>query len=284
MSGSTPALALRGVTRRYRVGLVAGHRTVLAGVDLELAPGERLGLVGPNGSGKSTLLRIASGIECASSGSVRAFGAGPRSDAARRRIGIVPEGAPFPRELGARACLELCASLQGMNAGRCERRAACARMLERIGLAGERAPLGRYSQGMLRRFALAQAFVHEPDLVLLDEPTIGLDASGHVVLTELLDEARARGVALLLCSHQLDEVLTWTDEVAVLAGGRLFGDALALRAPGDRVRLEVEGLDEAAFGELASWVDARGGRVLSRFPTAAALIELYGAASSERSS
>jgi ABC-type multidrug transport system ATPase subunit len=189
-------------------------------VDLELEPTRTLGLVGPNGSGKSTLLKIAAGIEEAEHGSARVFGHPPRALAARRRIGYLPERSPFPPELSAERALALLASLHGME--REERRRRGHAMLERVGLGAQSGkPLGRYSRGMLRRFALAQAFLHRPDLLLLDEPSAGLDARGFLVLAELLEEAHARGAAIVICSHHLADLFGQAETLAVLIDGSI---------------------------------------------------------------
>jgi ABC-type multidrug transport system ATPase subunit len=216
----SPALEVRALAKRYRTGWLGGTRWVLREIELVLAPGEALGLVGPNGSGKSTLLRILAGVERASEGSVRIFGTDVSAPAARARIGYVPDGFPFPLELGPRAVLELLGSLHGE--GRRERRAAASALLERVGLAREaRTPLGRFSLGMQRRFALCQALAFRPDLLLLDEPTAGLDAPGYVVLDECLREARARGATLLIATHVLGDLQEQCERAAVLVGGRI---------------------------------------------------------------
>lgn len=222
---AAPALALHGVSRRYRRGFLLRAHDALREVDLELASGERLGLLGPNGSGKTTLLRIAAGIERPTAGTVRVHGLSPERPAAARRLGYLPEGSPFPRELTARGALNLLGSLQGMS--RSARRERGAELLERVGLRAERDErLSRFSRGMLRRFGLAQAFLHEPDVVLLDEPTAGLDAPGFAVLDELLGEAHARGATTILCSHWLGDVQRHCDALVVMCAGRI-----AHRAP-----------------------------------------------------
>ena len=215
-----PALEVRALAKRYRTGWLGGARAVLRGVELVLAPGEAVGLVGPNGSGKSTLLRILAGVERASEGSVRIFGEDVGSRAARARIGYVPDGFPFPLELGPRAVLELLGSLHGEP--RHERRRAASALLERVGLAREaRTPLSRFSLGMQRRFALCQTLAFRPDLLLLDEPTAGLDAPGYVVLDELLREARARGATMLVATHVLTDLQDLCERAEVLVDGRI---------------------------------------------------------------
>jgi ABC-2 type transport system ATP-binding protein len=215
-----PALEARGLTRHYSVGWRGARRWALNGVDLALGRGEALGLIGPNGSGKSTLLRLLAGLERASAGCARVFGADVGTRAARRRVGHVPDGAPFPAELAPLAVLELLGALHGL--ARAERRRSAHAWLERVGLAREaRTPLGRFSLGMLRRFALAQACLHAPEVLLLDEPSAGLDAEGHVVLDELLSAARARGVTLILASHGAPELVAHCRESCVLFAGRV---------------------------------------------------------------
>ena len=214
------ALEVRSLAKRYRTGWLGGLQRVLQGIELVLAPGEALGLVGPNGSGKSTLLRILAGVERASEGSVRIFGQDVSTRAARARIGYVPDGFPFPLELTPRAVLDLLGSLHGRP--RSERRGAANELLERVGLAREaRTPLARFSLGMQRRFALSQALAFRPDLLLLDEPTAGLDAPGYVALDELLGEARARGATLLVATHVVTDLQDLCERVAVLLDGRL---------------------------------------------------------------
>ena len=266
--GARSSLALLRLGGRRRL-------QVLAGVDLALEPGARVGLCGPNGSGKSTLLRIVAGIEPPDTGLVRLFGATPADPAARRRIGFLPEASPFPAELSARAALELFASLHGF--GRRERHARVAASLERVGLADQAArALGRFSKGMLRRFGLAHAFLAEPDLVLLDEPTAGLDAAGHVLLDELLRESAARGATLLFASHHYEDVARHAERAVVLVDGRIVADGTPAGVLGgpERTLLEIEGLDATAIAELAREVARRGGRVVERHAGGPDLVDL----------
>jgi ABC-2 type transport system ATP-binding protein len=138
----------------------------------------------------------------------------------RARVGYLPEDAAFPRELTLRGALHLLGALQGLPRKTCHERTES--LLGIVGLR-ERATttLARCLRGMLRRFGLAQAWLHSPDLVLLDEPTAGLDALGFEVLAELLAEARARNTAVVLASHVLSDLSDHCDEVAVLLGGRI---------------------------------------------------------------
>ena len=253
------ALDVRALEKSFACGFGRRH-AVLRGIDVELDAGASLGLVGPNGSGKSTLLRILAGIERPSRGVVGVLGSTPFDPRARARIGFLPERCPFPPELRAREALELVASLHPDPRQPAERRARRARVddaLARVGLthAAQR-PIGRLSHGMQQRFGLAQAFFHRPDLVLLDEPTLGLDAPGHDVLDELLAEARTRGAAVVVASHALDDVLTHTDRLLVLVDGRVAREGppdellgTQAREPLERMRRALLALYREAAGE-----------------------------------
>jgi len=214
-----PALRLEGVDVTYSTWLGLRRLEILRGIDLRVDAGCVLGLVGPNGSGKSTLLRTLAGLERCR-GVLRVLDGSPGRSAVRARIGFLGEDSAFPEELSARAALELIASLTGLS--RSERRTRVPEWLARVGLSPvSRKRLGGFSRGMRRRFGLAQAALHRPDLLLLDEPTAGLDAEGYEVLEELLRETRARGATTVLCSHAPDDLVQWCDEVAILFEGRI---------------------------------------------------------------
>lgn len=233
--GPTAALEVRALVKRYRTW-PAPARTALAGIELALAPGDALALAGPNGSGKSTLLALAAGLERPTQGSVLVFGQEVGTRAARRRIGYAPDACPFPGELSARAVLDLLGALNGLE--RRERRRAAEEALERVGLAREaRHALGGLSFGMRRRFVLAQALFHRPDLVLLDEPTAGLDAEGYVALDECLRALRARGATLVLASHEVSDLKEYCTRACVLVGGRIAASGTPAELFADRPRL-----------------------------------------------
>jgi len=271
-----PALQVDGLSKSFSAGLFSRPRQVLCGLGFKLEEGQSLGLVGPNGSGKSTLLRTIVGIERPDAGQVRLFGSHPGDPAARAQLGYLPENTPFPAELSARSALELVASLQGW--GSKERRQRIDALLGQVGLKehAQRA-LGAFSKGMQRRFGLAQTFLHRPRLLLLDEPTAGLDAPGHVVLADLLGEARARGASLIIASHQLADIVEHCDTLIVLVEGRIVasGSPMELFRESGSLRLEIEGLDANALERLESELHKLGGTVTSRGPSSESFLGLY---------
>ncbi len=256
------ALAVRGLEKRY------GDAVALAGVDLELAPGELVGLLGPNGAGKSTLVKIACGLVRASAGSAEVCGARAGSAAARSALGYLAELFRFPGWASGDEVLELHQRLAGSRGGRRER----SELLELIGLADARdRRVEAMSKGMQQRLGIAQALVGSPRLLLLDEPTSALDPAGRRTVRSLLEEVRARGIAVLLNSHLLSEVELVCDRVVILSGGR----TVASGRPGELARaggLEVETADGIRLYERATRDDAP--RIVAELVAAGA--EIYG--------
>ncbi len=221
MSISTElSLELAGVAKSYSRWFGARRTAVLRGVDLRVTRGSTLGLAGPNGSGKSTLLRLVAGVEAPDAGSIRVLGLAPRRAASEDRVGWLSDDALFPSDMSIGAALKLAGAIHGLRGKALVRRAD--ERLERVGLRTHaRQSLGRASRGMLRRFGIAQAWIHDPALVLLDEPTAGLDAEGFVVLHEILDEARAAGTTVVIASHAASDLAGRCDQIAVLLDGRV---------------------------------------------------------------
>jgi ABC-2 type transport system ATP-binding protein len=271
----TLAVRAIGLEKHYRAGPFASER-VLGPLDLELPRGARLGLVGPNGSGKSTLLAILAGAVLPSRGTVEVFGCPPARGASRRPIGYSPEDAPFPPELSGRAFLRLCARLQGLE--RRERALRVESWLERVGLAGVAARrLGTYSRGMLRRLSLAHALLAGPELLLLDEPTAGLDAEGYAVLGEIVGELCAAARTLVICSHTIADIHAHADRVAVVSGGAIVasGTLEALARDGAAVELVLAGAGAPALARVAAEAERSGARVVALRPASEALRELF---------
>jgi ABC-2 type transport system ATP-binding protein len=239
---TSPVLAARGLEKRYR------RVQALAGVDLEVAPGQLVGLLGPNGAGKSTLVKIACGLVRPTGGTVEVAGAPAGSVQARRALGYLAELFRFPAWMSADEVLTLHQRLTGSTGGAAER----GELLELVGLPeARRTRVAAMSKGMQQRLGIAQALVGAPPLLLLDEPTSALDPAGRRVVRGLLEELRERGTSVLLNSHLLSEVELVCDHVVIVDRGRV----VAAGTPGERRR---EGGVEVVTGtRTRTFADAR---------------------------
>ncbi|HEY7309610.1 MAG TPA: ABC transporter ATP-binding protein [Gemmataceae bacterium] len=220
---TVPAAAVaefRRVSKTYRSAILRRPRVqAVRDVSLRIDTGEILGLLGPNRAGKTTLVKLLLSLCQPTSGEVLRLGR-PLSDRSTLgQIGYVHENHSFPRYLSAAALLEYYGALTLLPYERVHERIP--QLLERVGLADRsREPIARFSKGMLQRLGLAQALLNEPRLLVLDEPTEGLDLNGRRLLREVVREVRARGGSVLLVSHVLSEIEHLCDRVAVLVGGR----------------------------------------------------------------
>jgi ABC-2 type transport system ATP-binding protein len=239
---AAPVLSARSVEKRYR------RAHALAGVDLEVGPGQLVGLLGPNGAGKSTLVKIACGLVRATSGTVEVAGSPAGSVAARRSLGYLAELFRFPSWMSADEVLTLHQRLTG-SAGREKERIE---LLELVGLPEARQTrVAAMSKGMQQRLGIAQALVGAPPLLLLDEPTSALDPAGRRVVRGLLEELRRRGQSVLLNSHLLSEVELVCDHVVIVDRGRVV-------AAGTPAELRREGgVEVDTAGGTRRFADAR---------------------------
>ncbi len=226
-------LRVTGLTKRY------GRRTVVQGLDLEVRRGEVFGFLGPNGAGKTTAIAMILGLVRPDAGRIEILGHDAAADlaGALRGVGAIVETPAFYTYLSGLDNLRVLALARG---GVPEGRFAATLAL--VGLTGrERDRAGTYSLGMKQRLAIAGALLHEPDLLILDEPTNGLDPAGMVEIRELILRLAAAGQTILLCSHLLHEVQQVCDRVLVLAAGRVVarGEVETLLAQGATTLLRV---------------------------------------------
>lgn len=253
-----PAIDVRQVRKVYRDGLM-GRRSfeALRGVDLTVRRGEVFGLLGPNGAGKTTLIKILLGIVHCTSGQATLLGTPAGSRAARQRIGYLPENLSFPAHHTAHRALQLYGRLSRVPEALIRQRSVS--LLELVGLSGRQHELVRkYSKGMRQRLGLAQALLHEPELLILDEPTDGLDPVGRSDIRRLISTLRDQGKTVFLNSHILQEVEMICDRVAILAGGTVRGVGTPRElttqfhgALSSRVRMELAG-EATAIKSLCS--------------------------------
>ena len=206
------ALEIEGVSKYY------GDFAALRDIAIRVEPGSTVALLGRNGAGKTTLLRIIAGLSKPSQGSVRIFGANVRDDSARRRIGVLGHGISLYEELSAAENLTIFAKLYGLD----QPRRAADQWLERTGLDRVRDGLVReFSRGMRQRLAVARAFIHDPDVLLFDEPFTALDDRAIAVLQNLLSDAHQRGRTIVMSTHQLKEALVLATDVALIRRGEI---------------------------------------------------------------
>ena len=253
----------QGLRKVYRSRVRGRAIEALGGLDLRVEPGEVFGLLGPNGAGKTTTVKILLGLTFPTSGSARLLGIPAADPASRRRVGYLPEGHRFPGYLTARQTLEIFGRMSGMDSAALRRRSA--ELLERVRL--ERwadVRVRKFSKGMTQRLGLAAALVHDPEVLLLDEPTDGVDPLGRREIRDLLQEEASRGKAILLNSHLLSEIELTCGRVAVLRQGRVAAEGTieSLTAKTSRYRLVATGVDEillAAFRETGATVERVNG-------------------------
>ncbi|MEW6174758.1 MAG: ABC transporter ATP-binding protein [Pseudomonadota bacterium] len=241
------AVEIQGVSQRY------GSMTVLHDLNLNLAEGEVLGLFGHNGAGKTTSMKLILGLLAPSEGQVKVLGRAPNDPQVRRQLGYLPENVTFYPQLSGRETLRHFARLKGAALGQVDE------LLEQVGLAhAADRRVKTYSKGMRQRLGLAQALLGEPRLLLLDEPTVGLDPIATQDLYQLIDRLRQRGTSIILCSHVLPGVEAHINRAAILAKGRLqaVGSLSQLRAEaGLPVRIRASGISERDSW-LQRWTDA----------------------------
>lgn len=206
------------LSKTYRSFGSRRSHLALQGLTIDVRPGEIFGLVGPNGSGKTTTLKLLLGLLLPTKGSVRIFGENPRHTAVKHRIGFLPDGPYFYDHLNAVELLDFYARLFGFPAQYRKQRSE--ELLELVRMTQHRhRPVREYSKGMTQRVGLAQALINDPDLLLLDEPTTGLDPLAAYEIKQTVLDLKARGKTVFLCSHLLADVQAICDRVAILNEG-----------------------------------------------------------------
>lgn len=251
-----------------------GELRVLKGIDLDVARSEVFGLLGPNGAGKTTLTHTILGLLKPDDGKVRVFGI---EDSARssQRIGYLPERPRYHGQFTGREFLSTLARISGIEGRKRLDRVDAVIDLVGLGQAAER-KINTYSKGMLQRIGIAQAVLHEPDLLIVDEPGSGLDPGGQREMAALLRTLRETGHTIFLCTHQLSEVARLCDRIGVLVGGRMeHTTSLAeLHAQGHSATIYVNDLPRDTMPALQQ-IDARiryDRGSITLFPTSDALM------------
>jgi ABC-2 type transport system ATP-binding protein len=256
--GRPPVVIARGLTKTFKDFWLRSRAKAVDGVDFDIHRGEIFGLLGPNGSGKSTTIKMVLGLLKKSTGRLAVFGKPPTDVSIKKRIGYLPEESYLYPFLNARETLDYYGKL--FQLGPKARRRRIDELLEMVGLTGvQHRQVQEYSKGMQRRIGLAQALINDPEFLILDEPTTGLDPIGSRQVKDLIVGLGRRGKTILLSSHQLSDVEDVVDRTAILYGGRIraSGTCDELLAETSRSVIETDALDEQTIAEIAAVLERR---------------------------
>jgi len=262
MSGreGTPVVACQALTKVFKDFWMRDRARAVDSVTFEVRPHEVFGLLGPNGSGKSTTIKMILGLLKVSSGRLAVFGKPPTDVETKRRIGYLPEESYLYPFLNARETLDYYGKLFQLDHRTRERRVD--ELLDMVGLAGAQyRPVREYSKGMQRRIGIAQALINDPDFLILDEPTTGLDPIGTRQIKDLIIQLGRRGKTVLLSSHLLADVEECVDRMVILYGGKIRAEGTCeeLLESQDRTTIETDALDEATLAGVDSYIRSRTG-------------------------
>lgn len=256
----TPAVSVHHLTKVFKGQLGKGAFRAVHDLSLTVQTGEVYGLIGPNGSGKSTTMKVILGLLNPTEGDTSIFGIPSREVASRRSVGFLPENPYFYKHLNGRETLLFYGKLCGMRGK--ELKARADEMLALTGLedAATRR-VGGYSKGMLQRLGLAQALIHEPRLLVLDEPTAGVDPSGSRIIRDLIIEFRKRGITVLVTSHLLEQIQEVCDHVGIMAHGRMVreGRVEDLIAVENQTEMVLENATPALLAKIEALIKMEGG-------------------------
>ena len=259
---STSAICIQNLTKDFAVGMRGKKLRAVDDLCLEVGDNEIFGLLGPNGSGKSTTIKIILGLLEASKGTCEIYGRPSKLVDARRSVGFLPEAPYFYRYLTGRELVRYYARI--CMESRVKIDSAVDSVIKLVGMteAADRR-VGTYSKGMLQRIGLAQSLVHDPQLVILDEPTAGVDPLGSTAIAEIVRELKRRGKTVLLSSHLLAQIEGLCDRVAILHRGKLVREGRIddLVEEKDAESLVVQGLSAEGRAVVEAEIKAQGGRL-----------------------
>ena len=258
------AVRTERLRKEFPMGWFRGRVLALEGLDMEVQRGEVFGLLGPNGSGKSTAMKMILGLLRPTSGKAEVCGFRAGTIAARRQIGFLPENPYFPNFLSGTELVRYYGRLSGMGGSVLEKRIQELMELVRLGGEAGKRPLRTYSKGMLQRAGLAGAMVGDPEILMLDEPTAGVDPAGSREIRDLILELRGRGKTVIFSSHLLEQVEDVADRVIILHRGQKLreGRLEDLLTRKKEWEVNVQGLKEEDRKELRGWLEKRGVQVV----------------------
>lgn len=272
-----PAVAVHELTKVYRVPFHPTRAVVaVRNLSLRIEPGEVFGLLGPNGSGKSTTLKIILGLVSPTRGRTEIFGCDSRLVRSRVAVGFLPENPYFYKFLSGEETLRFFGRLCGLGGALLKNRVN--ELLDLVGLSPARKRrLGTYSKGMLQRIGLAQALIHNPRLVVLDEPTAGVDPAGSREIRDLILDLKLRGITVLLSSHLLAQAQEICDRVGILANGVLVreGQLEELIAIENQTELIIADASDDFMKEIEAFVSRSNAKLIERRRSTTTLERLF---------
>jgi ABC-2 type transport system ATP-binding protein len=257
------AIEADGIEKIYRARFRGREVRAVSNLSLRVPAGVKYGLLGANGAGKTTFVKMLLSAVQPTAGSARLYGHDARLAEARRPVGYLPENHRFPTYLTGYGMLDFYGALSGLGAR--ERRQRIPEFLDLVGLAawGE-VRIKKYSKGMLQRLGLAQALIHHPRLLILDEPTDGVDPAGRREIRQILDHLTGKGVTIFINSHLLAEVESFCEHVAIMRKGRLVLDGrLSDLLTGGGYSVTASSVSEAALQEIRRM----GGSIMAAPPS-----------------
>ena len=266
----------RNLTKVYRDFWGRQKVRALRALDLKVFKGETFGLLGPNGSGKTTTMKLLLGLLFPTEGEALVFGQPATEVTKNERIGYLPEESYLYRFLNAEETLDFYGRLFNMPSAL--RRQRVQSLIRKVGIEhARRRPLKEYSKGMARRIGLAQALVNDPELILLDEPTTGLDPIGTREMKDMIKDLKRQGKTVLMCSHLLADVQDVCDRIAILYNGELkeLGEVKNLLTVQDTLQLRIRNLPPEAREEIEEVVRRHNGEVVSAENPTSTLEELF---------
>ena len=262
---TTPAISIQNVTKVFPIPFKRERVVAVNGLSLTVEPGHVYGLLGPNGSGKSTTMKIVLGLVKPTAGKTEIFGRDSTLVESREEVGFLPENPYFYKFLTGMETLLFFGKLCGLTGRKLQERAR--ELLALVGLenAADRR-IGGYSKGMLQRIGLAQALVQEPRLLVLDEPTAGVDPAGSREICDLILDFKKRGLTVLLCSHLLSQVQEICDYVGILHQGTMVreGRLDELISIETQTELILENASPELLADLQTRIAAGGARVVGQ--------------------
>ncbi len=259
MAETTPAVEIKDLVKDFKTSFRKQLLRAVDGVSIRIMPGEVYGLIGPNGSGKSTTMKALLGLVAPTSGHCTIFGKDSLKVDSRNDVGFLPENPYFYKHLSGAETLRFYGKLCGLKGKILQERVG--ELLALVDLEGARdRRIGGYSKGMLQRIGLAQALVQEPRLVILDEPTAGVDPVGSRQIRDLILKLRERGITVFLCSHLLEQVQEVCDHVGIICKGKMVkeGRLVDLISIEDQTEIVLKDASPELISQIKALANAAG--------------------------